>query len=204
VTKTSKARTTHLTCFTIRTWRRCPECIPIFHGTNIDNMIIILHDQTTAYNCRSISWIAAAQAIKYKVSPIKNSSNKVDRWVWLTRKQSKTLDRSSTAAPSRHHNQKEGKSMHGSKMHPSCMSLIRISHNPWRMSSCHHRARNDGGTTSRGEILDKTHNNQSLNPNDATTTDYNGSTDVGTPLDAPLLGSYLIHGSMPKVRCHST
>jgi hypothetical protein len=40
---------------------------------------IILHDQTTAYNCRSISRTAAVQAIQYELSPIKNSSKKVDR-----------------------------------------------------------------------------------------------------------------------------
>jgi hypothetical protein len=34
-------------------------------------MIIILDDQTTTYNCRSISRTAAAQAIKYEVSQIK-------------------------------------------------------------------------------------------------------------------------------------
>jgi hypothetical protein len=34
-------------------------------------MIIILDDPTIAYNCRSISQTAAAQAIKYEVSPIK-------------------------------------------------------------------------------------------------------------------------------------
>jgi hypothetical protein len=45
--------------------------VPIFYGTDIENMIIILDDQTTTYNCRSISRTAAAQAIKYEVSPIK-------------------------------------------------------------------------------------------------------------------------------------
>jgi hypothetical protein len=33
------------------------------------------------------------------------------------------------------------------------------------MSSCYHRCKNDGSATSRGETLDKTHNNQSLKPN---------------------------------------
>jgi hypothetical protein len=40
-------------------------------------MTIILHDQTAAYNCRSISRIAAAQAIKYEVSPIKIATTKL-------------------------------------------------------------------------------------------------------------------------------
>jgi hypothetical protein len=38
------------------------------------------------------------------------------------------------------------------------------------MSSCHHHGVNDGCTTSKGEILDKTHNNQKLNPNVVTVT----------------------------------
>jgi hypothetical protein len=40
-------------------------------------MIIILHDQTAAYNCRSISRTAAAQAIKYEVSPNKIAATKL-------------------------------------------------------------------------------------------------------------------------------
>jgi hypothetical protein len=72
------------------------------------------------------------------------------------------------------------------------------------MSSCRHRGRNDGGANSGGETLDKTHNNQKLNPNGAAATDYKGSRDMGTPLDAPLLGSDMIHGSKPKIRCHNT
>jgi hypothetical protein len=63
---------------------------------------------------------------------------------------------------------------------------------------------NDGDATSRGETLDKTHNNQSINPNGAVATDYKGLEDVGTPLDTPLLGSNMIHGSKPKIRCHIT
>jgi hypothetical protein len=51
--------------------------IPIFHGTTNDNMMIRLHDQTTVYNCRSVTQIAAAQAIKYKVSPIKIAAIKL-------------------------------------------------------------------------------------------------------------------------------
>jgi hypothetical protein len=66
------------------------------------------------------------------------------------------------------------------------------------MGSCHHHGRNDGGATSRGETLNKTHNNQSLNHNGAAATDYKGSRDVGTPLEAPLLGSDMIHGSKTK------
>jgi hypothetical protein len=31
------------------------DFVSIFHGMNNNNMIIILDDQTTAYNCRSIS-----------------------------------------------------------------------------------------------------------------------------------------------------
>jgi hypothetical protein len=38
------------------------------------------------------------------------------------------------------------------------------------MSSYHHHGRNDGGATSGGETLDKTHNNQSLNLNVVATT----------------------------------
>jgi hypothetical protein len=34
--------------------------------------------------------------------------------------------------------------------------------------------------------------------------DYKGSRDVGTPLDAPLLGSDMIHGPKAKIRCHNT
>jgi hypothetical protein len=83
-------------------------------------------------------------------------------------------------------------------MHPSCMSLITISHNPWRMSSCHHHDRNDGRTTFRGETINKTHNNQSLNSNGVAATNYKGSRDVRTALDAPLLGSDMIHG--PKYK----
>jgi hypothetical protein len=70
------------------------------------------------------------------------------------------------------------------------------------MSSCHHHGRNDGGATSEGETLDKTHNNQSLKPNGVAATDYKGYRDVVTPLDAPLLGLDIIHGSKPKIRCH--
>jgi hypothetical protein len=40
-------------------------------------MIIILDDQTTAYNCRSISQIVEDQAIKYEVSPIKIAATKL-------------------------------------------------------------------------------------------------------------------------------
>jgi hypothetical protein len=40
-------------------------------------MMIRLHDQTTAYNCRSISQTKAAQAIKYEVSPIKIAATKL-------------------------------------------------------------------------------------------------------------------------------
>jgi hypothetical protein len=45
--------------------------VSIFHGTNNDNMIIILHDQTTTYNCRSISRTIAVQAIEHEISPTK-------------------------------------------------------------------------------------------------------------------------------------
>jgi hypothetical protein len=72
------------------------------------------------------------------------------------------------------------------------------------MSSCRHHDRNDGDTIFGGETLDKTHNNQSLNPNGVVATDYKGSRDVGTPLHALLLGSDMIHGSKPKIRCHSS
>jgi hypothetical protein len=89
-------------------------------------------------------------------------------------------------------------------MHPCWTSLIMISHNPWRMSSCHRRGRNDGGATSGGETLNKTHNNQSLNTNGVVATDYKGSIDMGTLLDTPLLGSDMIHGRKAKIRCHST
>jgi hypothetical protein len=64
--------------------------------------------------------------------------------------------------------------------------------------------RNNGGATSERETLDKTHNNQSLNPNGATATDYKGSRDMGTPLDAPLLGSDMIHRPKATIRCHNT
>jgi hypothetical protein len=50
-------------------------------------------------------------------------------------------------------------------MHPSCTSLITMSNN----------GRNNGGATSGGETLDKTHNNQSLNPNGVASTDSKGS-----------------------------
>jgi hypothetical protein len=46
-------------------------------------------------------------------------------------------------------------------------------------SSCHHHGRKDGSGISGGETLNKTHNNQSLNPNGAVTTDYKGSRDMG-------------------------
>jgi hypothetical protein len=72
------------------------------------------------------------------------------------------------------------------------------------MSSCYHCDRNDGGATSRGETLDKTPNNQSLNPNGAVATDYKGSRDVGRPLDALLLGSDMIHSPNAKMWCHNT
>jgi hypothetical protein len=72
------------------------------------------------------------------------------------------------------------------------------------MSSCCHRSRNDGGTTSELETLDKTDNNQNLNPTGVAATDYKGSMDAGTPLDAPLLGSDMIHGPKAKIQCHST
>jgi hypothetical protein len=72
------------------------------------------------------------------------------------------------------------------------------------MSSCHHNGRNDGGATSGGETLDKTHNNQSLNPNGMVAIDYKGSRNVGTSLDAPLLGLDMIHGPKAKIRCHNT
>jgi hypothetical protein len=67
------------------------------------------------------------------------------------------------------------------------------------MSSCHHHGRNDGDAIFGGETLDKTHNNQSLNPNGVVATDYKGPRDVGTPLEAPLLGSNMIHESKPKI-----
>jgi hypothetical protein len=63
---------------------------------------------------------------------------------------------------------------------------------------------NDGGTTSGGETLDRTHKNQILNPNGVVATDYKGSRDVGRPLDAPLLGSDMIHDPKAKIWCHST
>jgi hypothetical protein len=63
------------------------------------------------------------------------------------------------------------------------------------MSSCRHRSSNDGGATSGEETLDKTHNNQSLNTNGAAAINYKGSRDMRTPLDTPLLGSDMIHGS---------
>jgi hypothetical protein len=66
------------------------------------------------------------------------------------------------------------------------------------MSRCHHHGRNDGGTTSERETLNKTQNNQILNPNGVADTDYKPSKDVGRPLDAPLLGSNMIHGPKPK------
>jgi hypothetical protein len=44
---------------------------------NNDNMMIRLYDQTSAYNCGSISITAADQAIKYEVSPIKITSTKL-------------------------------------------------------------------------------------------------------------------------------
>jgi hypothetical protein len=40
-------------------------------------MIIIFHDQRAAYNCKSISQIAVAQAIKYEVSPTKIAATKL-------------------------------------------------------------------------------------------------------------------------------
>jgi hypothetical protein len=40
-------------------------------------MIIILHDQAAAYNCRSISWTVVAQAIKYEISLIKIAATKL-------------------------------------------------------------------------------------------------------------------------------
>jgi hypothetical protein len=52
---------------------------------------------------------------------------------------------------------------------------------------------NDGDDTSRGETLDKTHNNKSLNPTGAAATNYKGSRDMGRHLDIPLLGSDMIH-----------
>jgi hypothetical protein len=33
------------------------------------------------------------------------------------------------------------------------------------MNNCRHHGRNDGGTTSWGEILDQTHNNKNINSN---------------------------------------
>jgi hypothetical protein len=72
------------------------------------------------------------------------------------------------------------------------------------MSSCRHHGKNDGSTTSRRENLDKTHNNQSLNPNGVAATNYKGSREVGTHLDAPLLGSNMINGSKAKIQCHNT
>jgi hypothetical protein len=66
------------------------------------------------------------------------------------------------------------------------------------MSSCHHHGRKDGDTISRGETLDKTHDNQSLNPNGIVATNYKGSRGMGTPLDAPLLGSDMIHGHLDR------
>jgi hypothetical protein len=72
------------------------------------------------------------------------------------------------------------------------------------MNSCHHYGSNDGGATSGGETLDKTHNNQNLNTNGVAAPDYKGSRNVGTPLDAPLLGSDKIDGPKAKIRCHST
>jgi hypothetical protein len=59
--------------------RRVQEFVPIFHGTNNDNMMIKLPDQTTTYNCKTTSWTTVAQAIKYKISPIKiAASNLID------------------------------------------------------------------------------------------------------------------------------
>jgi hypothetical protein len=53
------------------------EMHPIFHGMNSGNMIIILHDQITAYNCRSISRTATVQAIEYEISPTKIAGTKL-------------------------------------------------------------------------------------------------------------------------------
>jgi hypothetical protein len=47
------------------------------------------------------------------------------------------------------------------------------------MTSCHHHGGNDGSATSGGETLEKTHNNESLYPNGAVTTNYKGYRDVG-------------------------
>jgi hypothetical protein len=58
--------------------------------------------------------------------------------------------------------------------------------------------------TSGEETLDKTHNNQSLNTNGAAAINYKGSRDVRTPLDTPLLGSDMIHGSKTEIWCHNT
>jgi hypothetical protein len=65
-------------------WSQCDEntmtcirIIPIFQGVNSDNMMIKLHHQTTACNCRSISCTTATQAIRYEVSPIKIVATKL-------------------------------------------------------------------------------------------------------------------------------
>jgi hypothetical protein len=93
-------------------------------------------------------------------------------------------------------------------MHPSYIGFITISNNPWRTSNCRHHGKIDGGTSSGGEILDKTHNNQSLNPNGVASTHYKGSRDVGRLLYAPLLGLDMIHGAKAKakakIRCRNT
>jgi hypothetical protein len=58
---------------------------------------------------------------------------------------------------------------------------------------------NDSDATSEGEILDKNHNYQSLNPNGAAVIDYKGSRDVGRPLDTPVLGLDMIHDPKAKI-----
>jgi hypothetical protein len=47
-------------------------------------------------------------------------------------------------------------------------------------------------------------NNQSLNPNGVAATHYKESRDVGRPLDAPLLGSDMIHMPKDKIRYRNT
>jgi hypothetical protein len=71
------------------------------------------------------------------------------------------------------------------------------------MNSCYHYDRDDGGTTSGGETLNKIHNNQRLNPN-VVAVAHNSLRIVRRPLDAPLLGSDIIHDPKDKIQCHNT
>jgi hypothetical protein len=74
-----------------------------------------------------------------------------------------------------------------------------LSFNPTRICRCHHHSRNDGSTTSGGETLNQTQNKQNLNPIGAAATDYKEYKDMGSPLDAVLLGSDMIHDPNAKI-----